>query len=107
MAKRKLSQKVIKEVNNYINILKADKLPISQVYVFGSYAKGRPNSYSDIDVCVVSPKFKNTFKALQYLWQKVPTNAHSSIEPIGLNPNDLKDRHSTLVSEIKKTGIKI
>ena len=32
---------------------------VNQAYLFGSYAKGNPKSYSDIDVCVVSPKLGN------------------------------------------------
>lgn len=32
-------------------------IPISQAYLFGSYAKGRADAWSDIDIALVSHKF--------------------------------------------------
>jgi predicted nucleotidyltransferase len=33
------------------------QVPVSGAYLFGSYAKNQAKSYSDIDICIVSPKF--------------------------------------------------
>ena len=107
MAKRELSKKVVSEVGEYKKILKADKLPITGMYVFGSYAKGNPHKWSDIDVCVVSPKFKDAWYAMTYLRRKVPFGLGWSIEPVGFSPEDFDDKYSTLIAEIKKYGIKI
>ena len=37
-----------------INLL----LPDAKVYLFGSYATGRQKADSDIDLCVIAPKYK-------------------------------------------------
>ena len=107
MVKRKLPDKIISEVNEYKNILKADKLPISAMYVFGSYAKGIPRKWSDIDVCVVSPKFIDTWDALTYLRRKVPFGLGWSIEPVGFSPADFEDKYSSLIHEIKTYGVEV
>ena len=107
MAQRKLPKIIYKEVKDFIQILKADALPISSVYVFGSYAKGNQHKDSDVDVCVVSPKFKNPSQALKYLWRMRPINLQRTIEPLGFSPKDMNDKYSTLIAEIKKYGIKV
>jgi len=105
MAKKRIPADVMKEINNYIQVLKKNKLPIDKVYLYGSYAKGTPHKWSDIDLCVISPKFKNSWTATQFLWQKRIKDEGLTIEPIGFNPTDFKDKFSPLVTEIKKTGI--
>ena len=108
MAKRKIPKRINKEINNYIDILKKDKLPIQKVFLFGSHAKGTSHKWSDIDLCVVSPKFKNAWKALNYLFLKREIkDPQYAIEPIGFSPRDFCDKHDSLVSEIKKNGIEI
>lgn len=104
---KKLPQKVIEQVKEYKKILRADKLPVRGVYVFGSYAKGTATKDSDIDVCVVSPKFKTSWSALSYLYSKLPYGLGWSIEPVGFNPKDFSDKYSGLISEIKKHGVKV
>jgi predicted nucleotidyltransferase len=107
MAKKKLPKKVITQVKEYKKILQADKLPVKDVYVFGSYAKGNQHKWSDIDVCVVSPRFKNAWNALTYLRRKVPNGLEWLIEPVGFSPKDFNDKYSTLIYEIKTYGVKV
>lgn len=106
MVKKRVPKTVEKKIKEYINILRQDKLPISRVVLFGSYAKGKQRRWSDIDLCVVSPKFKNPFLAMQYLWLKRPSDTGLTIEPIGFTPQDFRD-NTSLTWEIKKTGIEI
>lgn len=103
-----MPKKVKQQITQYINILKQDKLPIKKVILFGSYAKGDQRKWIDIDLCVISPKFQNIYKALEYLWSKRKiTDIRYTIEPIGFNSRDFNDRYDTLISEIKNTGIEI
>jgi predicted nucleotidyltransferase len=106
MSKKTFSKKVKNEIQEYLDVLKADKLPITQVFLFGSYAKGNPNQWSDIDLCVISPKFKDSWKAMQYLWSKRISDSGLTIEPIGFSPKNFQIEDS-LVHEIKRTGIEI
>lgn len=107
MVKRKLPEKVIKAVQKYIAILKTGNLPISAVYVFGSYAKGKEHEDSDVDVAVISPQFKNSWEALQYLWRNRPQDLGMSIEPVGFSPEDFKSKYSSLINEIKTYGVAV
>ncbi len=107
MAQTKLPQLVIDQVQEYKKILQADNLPVSDVYVFGSYAKGSAGKDSDIDVAVISPKFKSSWEALSYLYSKLPYGLGWLIEPMGFSPEEFEDQYSTLVHEIKKHGIRI
>lgn len=107
MVKKAIQKKVKKEIIKYIAGLKKDRLPIDKVILFGSYAKGAQHKWSDIDICVISPKFKNAWKATGYLWSKRQiTDIRYAIEPVGFNPKDYKEG-SSLINEIKKTGIEI
>ena len=106
MAKKTaLPKKIKEEIKNYINILKADKLPIQQVIVFGSQAKKTARRNSDIDVCIISPKFKDNFKAQHYLLMK-SYEVDGLIEPHPFHPKNFVNE-DPLVWEIKKTGIRV
>lgn len=65
MAKNKIPEGLNKVILNYIDSLKADALPIKSVFLFGSYAKGFPRPDSDVDLCVISPKFSDYIDAIQ------------------------------------------
>lgn len=107
MVKRQLPKKVIEQVKEFKKILEKGKLPMQGVYVFGSYAKGTARKDSDIDVAVISSKFKSRWDALGYLYDKLPYGLGWSIEPMGFNPKDFKDKYSTLIYEIKTHGVKV
>ncbi|MFH0755098.1 MAG: nucleotidyltransferase domain-containing protein [bacterium] len=103
MVKKTIPKKVKSKIYEYIQILKKDKLPIKKVVLFGSYAKGRQNKWSDVDLCIISPKFKNTFNDMRYLSSKVIFDMKYTIEPHPYHPKDFVNE-DPLVWEIKKTG---
>ena len=108
MPKKAISKKVKTQIDKYVDLLKQDNLPIKKVILFGSYAKGTQGEWSDIDLCVISPKFKSSWDALNYLWDKrIIFDTKYTIEPIGFNPKDFNDKYSFLINEIKTTGIEI
>jgi len=80
---------------------------VSQIILYGSYAKGKPKEYSDIDIAVISPSFEkiDIFKR-----QEILSIAHHGfdepIEPIGLTPDQVKEKKG-LVREILDTGVVI
>lgn len=47
---------VIARVNRFIDRVK-QHVPVATVYLFGSYAEGKADDLSDIDLAVVSPAF--------------------------------------------------
>jgi len=94
-------------IREYIEVLQEDGLPIDRVFVFGSYAKRRPGKWSDIDVCVISPRFGKKLDPYEYLWTKRRReDVLRGIEPVGFHPMDFIDE-DPLAWEIKTTGIEI
>ena len=107
-----MAKKTIKKAKiiarDYVNFLEKDGLPIKQALLFGSYAKGKQHKDSDIDICIISPKFKDHFKAIQYLLrQRRSSDVDMGIEPVGYSPQDFAEDENPFVWEIKKTGIRI
>ncbi len=107
MVRKKIPKKLEEKIQEYIEVLEKDKLPIKKVILFGSYAKGTQHKWSDVDLCIISPKFKNAFDALHYLSLKTIFDMKYTIEPIGFSPRDFQDKYSSLIQEIKTTGIEI
>lgn len=108
MAKRKPTlPEVINYAMMYVENLRREKLPIKKVFLFGSHVKGRARRWSDVDVCIISPKFGGRCDALDYLWQRRSDNdVEHGIEPVGFHPKDFIDE-DPLAWEIKTTGIEI
>lgn len=104
--KHKLPVKIQKSIKAYIQALEADGLPVTKVILYGSYAKGKANKWSDIDLCVISPEFKDAWSALQYLWSKRVEDSGVTIEPVGFSPADFGEKTS-LVHEIRTTGVRV
>ncbi|MFA5994954.1 MAG: nucleotidyltransferase domain-containing protein [Patescibacteria group bacterium] len=107
MVKKRISKKIINSINAFVKDIETDNIPVKQVYLFGSYAKGTQHRWSDVDVCIISAKFKQPWQALQYLWQKRPKNLDPMIEPVGFCPKDFSVITSSLVAEIKQNGVRI
>jgi len=95
-----------KIVLNYVNLLEQEEFPVKEAYLFGSFAKGVSHNGSDIDICIVSPKFNpNNDKLRLFLWQK-RRDVDYRIEPVGFNPADFVEQ-DPLVYEIKNFGIRV
>ncbi|MBI5892253.1 MAG: nucleotidyltransferase domain-containing protein [Deltaproteobacteria bacterium] len=103
MVKKKYEIKKI--IGKYVIELERLGIEVSQVILYGSYAKGKPKEYSDIDIAVVSPVFK---KLDVFRRQEILSSAHHKfgepIEPIGLTPEQVRNREG-FAREILDNGI--
>ncbi len=108
MAKKIIPKEINKTVKDYADRLsKQDKLPIDKVIIFGSYAKGKTRQWSDIDVCIISPRFQDSFSALNYLWRRRnDEEVRRGLEPVGFSKKDFQ-RGNALIREIARTGIEV
>ena len=96
----------VKEIaNKYISEVIKSGIPVNSAYLFGSYAKGNSNRYSDIDICVISPNFGKDYFEESLKLRFLTSSVDSRIEAVPLSPKDLSDKYSTLASEIKKHGV--
>jgi predicted nucleotidyltransferase len=82
----------------------AKNMPVKQVYLFGSYAKGTASSDSDVDMCFFFDKFtpsqriKLTTDLLRYT-----DDFDAPFEPLAFEMSDIAD-NNPFVAEIIKTG---
>lgn len=88
---------------HFKNHLEKMGIPVQQIYVYGSYAKGNPRYGSDIDICVISPAFEDKFEATLMLGREA-IKIDSRIEPVAYHPGKFED-WIPLVWEIKNNGI--
>jgi len=100
-------EKVVGHIQGYLEVLEKARLPIERVFLFGSHAKKKARRWSDIDVCIISPKFRDRCHAIDYLWKRRrDEDVEHGIEPVGFHPKDFIDE-DPLAWEIKTTGIEI
>ncbi|MEK7137576.1 MAG: nucleotidyltransferase domain-containing protein [Patescibacteria group bacterium] len=82
------------------------KLPVAEVHLFGSIAKGTARPDSDIDIAVVVSGDAACGPAKPRLW-RIAHAIDMRIEPICMNRERLNDKYSTLAQEIRTFGIPI
>ncbi len=107
MLSRKDIERIIRE---YVAIVRAAGIPVTEVRLFGSRARGTPrHEFSDIDLCVISPQFAKNRSAGWDTLLVATTKLDSPvpIEPIPFTPGDLADRYSTLATEIREQGERV
>ncbi|MFQ6036919.1 MAG: nucleotidyltransferase domain-containing protein [Sedimentisphaerales bacterium] len=108
MAKQtRLKKSEIGKIYKFVQLLKQQGISVSKVILFGSYAKGRTNPDSDIDIAIVSTQFGQDIGEEMMLLRKIALKVDSHIEPVPLCPEDLNDSLSTLAQEIKRYGIDV
>jgi uncharacterized protein len=98
----------IKEIiARYVGELDKLGIEVSQVILYGSYAKGTQGEYSDIDVAVISPTFtKVDIFERQEILSRAHHKFHVPLEPIGLTPKQLKEKQG-FAHMIAESGITI
>ena len=103
-----MAEKKIKNIEfvlrKYISLLKK-QIPVTMVILYGSYARGKPNEWSDIDLIVVSPAFHGGTKEDYLLLCRTARKITPQIEAIPYRPVDLEKYESgDFIDEILSTG---
>jgi predicted nucleotidyltransferase len=112
MGKRKNQRKVVPRETVVIKLKEAirdlsEKIPIDNAYLFGSYAKGHPKAYSDVDVAVISPDFgKNYINETVFLMDFFE-NIGFMVEPHVFTRDEYKEatEGTFLYNEVIQKGI--
>jgi uncharacterized protein len=102
-----LAPDVQRTVRRYCQALRRADIPVQEVLVFGSQAKGTAREHSDIDLAVVSGTFGKDYHDELGMLMKVRDQDMLEIEPHPFHPDDLNNRWSTLASEVRRYGISI
>ena len=101
-----VEKNVLSVVKKYLKTLARNGVPVRAGVIFGSYATGRPNEWSDIDVLVISPRFDRRFKRkdIDLLWH-VAADVDSRIEPIAVGEKQyMESKSSFIIAEARREG---
>lgn len=103
---QKADLKIEKSVKSYIEQLENIGIHVQQAILFGSYASGKYDEWSDIDLAIVSNDFAgNRFEDRSKI-RKITLQVNSDISPMPFRPEDFNDS-DYFVKEILETGIRI
>ncbi len=102
---------VKKRIKNLDEILKKfiqlveKQIPVDIVILYGSYAKGTPRDWSDIDLIVVSSAFRGGTEEDYLLLSRIARGITPQIEAIPFRPKDLKEyERGDFIDEVLSTG---
>lgn len=101
-----LTQKALIEyIKGYLNEIAELGHPPVKVILFGSYANGKPDAYSDIDLAVWAEGFEgNLFTDSEKVMKAKRNFVKVELHPYA--PQDTAD-DDPFVAEIEKTGIRV
>lgn len=103
---KKADKRIEQTIKSYIEQLENIGVHVQQAILFGSYATGKYDEWSDIDLAIVSDDFAgNRFNDRNKI-RKVTLQVNSDISPIPFRPEDFNDSNY-FVKEILETGIRI
>jgi predicted nucleotidyltransferase len=92
-------------LQNYILDVKR-AMPIDRVFLFGSYAKGLPNEWSDVDLCFFSDYFES--KDSIDIGMELLDAAYKYLPDIVIEPHTFSTRElendNPFVKEVLRTG---
>jgi predicted nucleotidyltransferase len=99
------SEKLFSEIKKFVSELKK-YLPVKEVYLYGSFAKGEIHEGSDIDLLIIGDFKERFFDRMG----KVLDFTDLPIEPIVYTVKefeDLKNTQNPFIIEVLKTAIKL
>ncbi|MDZ7608741.1 MAG: nucleotidyltransferase domain-containing protein [Cyclobacteriaceae bacterium] len=102
-----MDKSIDRALTKYISLIKEKFSDIESAYLFGSYAKGKSNDDSDIDIALV---FKNLDDSrrfdVQVQLMLLAAKIDTRIEPHPISHDDFHSENPFAV-EIKRTGIEV
>jgi predicted nucleotidyltransferase len=82
------------------------KYNVTCAYLYGSFAKGTSNKWSDIDLAIVSPDFADDPSEDRLFLMRLATTIDDRIEPTPFKEESF-NRNDPLVDEIQRNGIQL
>lgn len=96
---------VVSTVKSYLAALHSVGIHAERAILFGSFADGRANEWSDIDLVIIAPEFDGArdFELIKSLWESTIL-ADSRIEPIPCGEKEWETDESRPILEIARQG---
>jgi predicted nucleotidyltransferase len=96
-------------IHRYVAALEARGIPVERVILFGSYAAGHAQEWSDIDIAVISPKFASM--SLLERYEQLGLANHELRAPldiVGFAPSQVAHCETgSFLEEILKKGVDV
>ena len=102
----KISSNIINVLKRFLERLEHENIKVKKAIIFGSYAKGTFNEWSDIDLAIVSDDFVGNRVLDKERMIKSIVDINTSISPLPYRPEDF-DESDLFVKEIIETGVQI
>jgi len=103
-----VDESVINSVKRYLAELSVVGVHANKAVLFGSFARGQEDEYSDIDVVVIAPEFDGSreISLVKKLWRA--TVADSRIEPVPCGEVEWETDEARVILEIaRREGVVI
>ena len=103
-----VSAEIRRLIVTFVGAVRAKKIRVEKVVLYGSHALGNPRADSDIDLAIISPDFgqnrlKERTMLLQLAWRVDPR-----LEPVAISSESYeKDTWILLIYEIREKGIEV
>jgi predicted nucleotidyltransferase len=96
-------------IQRYVAVLEAQGIPVERVLLFGSYAAGHADKWSDIDIAVISPKFDELSLLERYEQLGLANCAlHAPLDIVGFSSAQVAHcEPESFLAEILRTGIEV
>ncbi len=97
-----VDKSIVNVVKNYLEVVN-EYIPVHQGVIFGSYAAGRADYWSDIDLLVISERFdhESVREDINLLW-RIAARADNRIEPIPVGLRQFENDDGSAILEIAR-----
>lgn len=102
----RLDSTVLNNVRSFLAKLDSAGIHIHKAYIFGSWAKGTTDKWSDVDVAVVSPQISSDRFEERIRLTKLAIAIDDRIEPLPFSVDDFSE-NDPLVRMIIQDGIAV
>ena len=102
----KIPHRIRAIINQYLDSLNRNNIPIEQAILYGSYANGSYHKHSDIDIALVSKSFGGVRFLDRNKIMKLTLEISKDIDPMPFSPKKFTI-DDPFVKEILDTGVKL
>ena len=101
-----IPNRVKETLDRYLTALRENNIPVNRAILFGSYANGKFNDWSDIDIAIVSDIFEGSRIRDRSKIRRITLSVSCDIEVLPYKTDDFNE-DDPFVREIIETGIRI
>ena len=102
----KIPSRVTEIIKRFIKELKKNDIPVENAILFGSYANGSFNEWSDIDIVVVSSAFKGDRFLDRNMMRRIKLGISCDLEPLPYCPDDFT-MEDPFIKRVVETGVSL